>query len=212
MSEPMELDGLRRVCFREPGSGTVVEIMEDGPALPGGVRPRFYELAPAVIYAALSVSDLGAARAFFVDALGLPEEPAVELHPAGSDALWGLDGARRRSFVVRAQDRYVEVCQYEAPASRPKRSGALLSDQGMMNVALGYRRPEPLAAAYGRLTQAGYRTNVQPPTSTGAAYMLDGEGNSLELLLTPREFDDSFGFEPRPAFHRPALWPTAPPP
>src|SRR5207245_8778920 len=109
LTEPAERHGLRRVCFRDPGFGTIVEIMEEGAALPGGVRPRFYDLVPAVVYAAVSVADLDRARRFFVETLGLAEESADVLHGPESEALWGLEGATREAFVVRAGDVYLEV-------------------------------------------------------------------------------------------------------
>ena len=46
LSEPAERDGLRRVGFRDPDVGVIVEVMEDGAALAGGIRPRHYDLVP----------------------------------------------------------------------------------------------------------------------------------------------------------------------
>ena len=97
LSEPAERDGLRRACFRDPDVGVIVEVMEDGAALAGGIRPRHYDLVPALVYAAVSVPDLDRARAFFVDTLGLAEEPAELLHDDASEALWGLEGAEPAS-------------------------------------------------------------------------------------------------------------------
>src|SRR4051812_33707855 len=55
LAPPLVHDGLRRAAFRDPYAGVVVELMEEGPALPGGIRPRFYDLVPALVYAAISV-------------------------------------------------------------------------------------------------------------------------------------------------------------
>ena len=39
----------------------LVELLEEGSATPGGIRPRFYDLVPAVTHATLVVADTSAA-------------------------------------------------------------------------------------------------------------------------------------------------------
>ena len=207
LSEPLTHDGLRRACFRDPYTGVLVEMLEEGAAIPGGIRPRFYDLVPAVVYAAISVPDLGVARRFFVDTIGLAEEPQTVLHPPELEALWGLKGATRESFVARGGDVYLEVVAYGEPAGRPLPDDHLLSDRGFMNVALGYREPEAVAATHENVIANGYRDNFQVPRATGGTYLNDDQGNTLELLLVARELDAALGFAPQPRF-RPALaWP-----
>ncbi len=101
LTEPLVIDGLRRVCFRDPHARVVVELLEEGPATPGGIRPRFYDLAPALVYVALSARDLEAAQRFFRDTLGLARTD-TELHGPEHEALWGLAGASRETVVPRA--------------------------------------------------------------------------------------------------------------
>ena len=64
-------------------------MLEEGAATPGGIRPRFYDLVPALVYGTVNVPDLAEARRFFVDTLGLEEEPDTALHPPELEALWG---------------------------------------------------------------------------------------------------------------------------
>jgi catechol 2,3-dioxygenase-like lactoylglutathione lyase family enzyme len=181
--------------------------MEEGEALPGGVRPRFYDLVPAFVYATVSVPDLGPARAFYCDTMGLVEEPDVVLHTPEHEALWGLAGARRESFVARGGDIYLEVVRYDDPVGRPKPDGYRLSDQGFMNVAVGFRDVVPLQQVYERVVAGGYHDNFMPPRRSGGTYLRDAQGNSMEMLLAPRELDVSFGFLPHPEFRRPLVWP-----
>jgi catechol 2,3-dioxygenase-like lactoylglutathione lyase family enzyme len=209
ITAPVVTDGLRRVCFRDPWAGCVVEVMEEGAATPGGIRPRFYDLAPALVYATLSVPDLGPARTFFCDTLGLVEEPDVLLHAPEHEALWGLDGASCESFVARGGDAFVEVVRYDDPLGRPKPAGHLLSDQGFMNVAVGFREKAELDTTYARFARGGYRDNHEPPKVAGGTYVNDAQGNSLELLIAPRELDAAFGFQPHPLFRRATAWPQA---
>jgi catechol 2,3-dioxygenase-like lactoylglutathione lyase family enzyme len=207
ITEPIEIDGLRRVCFRDPHARIVVELMEEGTATPGGIRPRFYDLAPALVYVALSVGDLDAARRFFCETLGLVEEPEVVLHPPESETLWGLHGAQRESFVARGGDIYLEIVRYDDPVGRPKPADYRLSDQGFLNIALGYRQVPDVAAAHGRVVGSGYHANAPAPTSAGASYVLDDQGTSVELFHVPRELDPELGFTPRPSHRRPLFWP-----
>ena len=207
LSEPLVLDGLRRACFRDPYAGVLVEVLEEGSATPGGIRPRFYDLVPAVVYAAISVPDLDVARRFFVETLGLAEEPQTVLHPPELEALWGLEGATRESFVARGGDVYLEVVRYDEPAGRPLSDAHLLSDRGFMNVALGYREPEAVAATHEKVIANGYRDNFRLPQSTGGTYVNDDQGNTLELLLVARELDAALGFAPKPLFRPTLAWP-----
>ena len=210
LSEPIENAGLRRVCFRDPGAGIVVEVMEDGEQLPGGVRPRHYDLAPAVVYAALSVRDLERARSFYVDTLGLGEEAADAVHSPELEALWGLHDARREVVVVRGGDIYLELVRYDDPAPRPKPDGYRLSDQGFMNVAVGFRSKPAAERLLGRVMDGGGQVNAGlPPSPAGGTYVKDNQGLSLEIAAQPREFDPDFGFMPVPLFGRPASWPQA---
>jgi len=209
LGEPLAHEGLRRVCFRDPYVGCVVEVMEEGPALPGGIRPRHYDLAPALVYAALSVPDLDAARRFYLDAVGLAEEPETELHPPELEALWGLQGARRETVVARGGDAYLELVRYREPAPRPLPDDHLLSDRGFMNVAVGFREKRRLDESYARIEAGGFRDNHRPPRVAGGTYVNDGLGTTCELLLAPRELDPMFGFSPQPLFGRPPAWPQA---
>jgi catechol 2,3-dioxygenase-like lactoylglutathione lyase family enzyme len=209
MTEPQYRDGLRRVCFRDPGTGIVVEVLEDGPGLPGGVRPRFYDLAPGVVYATLSVPDLEAARSFYLGTLGLVEEDVI-LHTPDMESLWGLPEARNQSFVARGGDVYLEVVHYADPVGRPRPEGHRLSDQGFMNIAVGSRVRAESEAIIEQVRAAGHRINAElPGVGAGGTYLSDGHGNSLEVICAPREFDSTFGFAPTPQLLRSPGWPSA---
>ena len=142
LSEPMRQDGLRRVAFRDPELGAIVELMEDGDALPGGIRPRFYDLAPALVYAAVSVRDLERARAFFAGTVGLTVQDDVVLHDPALEALWGLEGARRETLVVRGGDVYPRG----RPLRRPGAARARPAPQRPGDHERGRRLPRARAA------------------------------------------------------------------
>jgi catechol 2,3-dioxygenase-like lactoylglutathione lyase family enzyme len=204
---PLAQDGLRRICIRDPGTGLFLELMEEGPGFPGGVRPRQNSLAPAVVYAAASVVDLDRAVDYYAGVLGLREEPDLVLHSAEAEALWGLDGAHRRSAVLRAGDSFVELVQYSDPVGRrdPDRR---LSDQGFMNAGFLAADRAQFDAILARAAAVGVEPNLPPPDRPNTeAYLVDPEGTLSELLLVPREFEADYGFVAHTRFPPPAPWP-----
>jgi catechol 2,3-dioxygenase-like lactoylglutathione lyase family enzyme len=196
-------DGTRRSCFRDPWVGAFVEIFQDSPAVPGGVRATHFMADPAVVYVSVSVPDLNVARAFFVAGLGLAEQadPNV-LHVPGMEYLWGLDGAQRSVFVVQAGDVFIEVLQYSRPVSRPKPAGYRLVDQGLMNCALGWRARRDFDPVISRL--AGQTcVPTMPVAAQGPfafAYLRAPDGTSIELGAMTAEMDEVLGFAPRRSF------------
>ena len=196
-------DGLRRACFQDP-DGTVVEVLEEGVGIPGGVRPAHHPFAPAVVYAAISVSDIEASRAFFIDTLGLAPAPGVLLHTREMEALWGLDGAERDSFVARAGDAFLEVVQYRQPAPAPKPDVYLPSDQGFLNAAFAFRERDLFDQMYERVLDARYRPNltVAPGSGFASTYINDGQANTVEIFGCPPEFEAQLGFVPEGALGR----------
>ncbi|QJY47418.1 VOC family protein [Pseudonocardia broussonetiae] len=183
LTAPAGVDGARRVCFREPGADAVVEIVEASD--PG----------PALAYAAASVADLEGARRCFGGAFGLEEVEPV--HRPEHERLWGLDGARRTCAAFRAGDAVLEVVQYETPAGRPPAADALLSDQGIMNAALGYRDRAGMARATAAATALGATATTAVPEVAGSVYLRLADGLSVEQLLVPAGHDDLYGFVPR---------------
>jgi catechol 2,3-dioxygenase-like lactoylglutathione lyase family enzyme len=207
ITDPVVHAGLRRVAFRDPDAGMIVEVLEDGVAVPGGLRPRHYDLAPAVVSVTLSVADLARARRFLIDTAGL-RPTTLDLHPPGTQGLWGLPGAQRESAVRGAGDVLIELVRYQDPAPRPRPSDHRLSDLGIMNVGFGHRERGLTDALLARIRAGGYGVSAElPDTPAGGVYVTDLEGTSYEVMAQPREFDADFGFQPQPALLRPALWP-----
>ncbi len=189
--------GLRRVCFRDPTVGIPIEIMEDGAALPGE-RDRYHDLEPAVVYAALSVSDLGESIAFFGDVVGL-ETTDIELHAPEEEALWGLAKARRRTAILRGGATFLELVHYETPAGRPRPSDDRLGCQGLMTVAVGYRDPAETGEIFERVKAAGFEWTVaQPASFIGGNHVIDAVAHRMKTLSVPIEVERQFGYSPEP--------------
>jgi hypothetical protein len=199
LTEPIEVDGLRRVCFRELGAAVTVEIFEDGAGLPGGRPERNLQLPPSVVYAAISVSDLALVRELFVTVFEAEEIASDTLHRTTDEALWGLAGARRTCAVFRLGEILVEVCQYVDPVPRCPAPGSLVSDQGLMNVAIGFRDMQQLRDTVTRAAGLGVTATAALPTTAGGIYLWLTDGISIEVLVSPRHLDAEFGFAPMAA-------------
>ena len=198
LTAPLGDAGRRRVCVRDP-DGVLCELMEEDPR---GPRPRARPRpqVPSVIRSVtLSVPDLERSRRTFGEILGLEEAEGLELHGPEHESLWGLDGATRRSATLWADDIAVELVQYADPPGRPWPPGYRISDQGLLNIAFGFRDRGEFDDALRRCREAGLVANG-PPLRLGAwsvAYVNDGDGFSIELLHVEPWYERQMGFAPR---------------
>lgn len=202
LTPPQGEPGRRRVCVRSP-DGVFIEVMEDDP-LAGRTRSVRPGCPAAPRYVTVSVPDLEKSKQFFMGALRLPAS-SVPLHDPGHEALWGLAGARSRSVVLDGGDVLVELLQYIDPPGRPWPQGYRVSDQGLLNIAFGYRRMRDLLADYRRAKAVGARPNVLPfyLLNWGVVYVNDVQGFSVELLSVRPRWDRRMGFLPEPIEKRP---------
>jgi catechol 2,3-dioxygenase-like lactoylglutathione lyase family enzyme len=209
LAEPMGSPGRRRACVRSP-DGVFVEVMEDDPLVGRGdrARPMRPECPAAPRYVALSVPDLGQSLRLFSGALSLPR--GKPLHAQEHEALWNLAGADREVVVLDAGDVLLELVQYIDPPGRPWPPGYRICDQGLLNIAFGYRGMRAMLADYRRCREAGARPNGFPLHSPawGVVYVNDVQGFSVELLWVRRWWDGHMGFLPQAPERRPA--PAAP--
>ncbi|VWX49973.1 VOC family protein [Novosphingobium sp. 9U] len=200
LSGPIDLGRGRRLCFRDPFVGVMVEVMEESATLPGGVRHRRFDLEPAIIYVTSSVPDIRAARHFWETQVGLPILPLATLHAPEDEALWGLEGAEMEGFVAVAGDVLLEIVEYRTPSGRAKPTDYRLSDQGIVNIAVTTQDTSVVQAVIDRLDAEGRG----PPRITSGpgilgTYVLD-QGRELELLALPKAYETALGLVPGPDF------------
>ncbi len=197
LTPPMEVHGLRRVCFRDPTVGIPVEVMEEGEGLLGD-RDRYHNLDPAVVYVAVSVTNLEAARSYFGGVVGLAPV-AGDLHTPGHEALWGLADARRRTALLRGGTTFMELVQYECPAGRPRPMDDGLDCQGFKTVAVGFRDPADTGEVFRRVKQAGLLWTVAEPAShIGGNHVIGAVAHYMKTLSVPLELERQFGYWPKP--------------
>ena len=200
LTEPLGDPGRRRVCVRDP-DGVLCELMEEDPrAASPRARPR-PAISATVRSVTLSVPDLERSRSTFADALGLEEAEGLVLHRPEHEAMWGLGGARADRVVLWADDIAVELVRYDDPPGMPWPRGHRISDQGLLNVAFGFRTRSEFEAAVRRCREKGLAPNG-PPLRLGAwsvVYVNDPDAFSIELLHVERWYRRQMGFEARPA-------------
>jgi catechol 2,3-dioxygenase-like lactoylglutathione lyase family enzyme len=197
LTAPIEVNGLRRVCFRDPTVGIPVEIMEEGAALPGA-RDRYHALEPAIVYVAVSVIDIDEALAFFGNVVGL-ESVDIELHSPEHEALWGLPDATRKAAVLRGGTCFLEIVEYEKPAGRPTPPDDSLDRRGFKTVAVGYRDPVETGAIFRRVKAAGLNWTVEQPAShIGGNHVIGAVAHHMKTLSVPLDLERQFGYSPEP--------------
>ncbi len=195
LTAPQGEPGERRVCVRDP-EGVLLELFEKDPLAHRGIPVR-PEIPVLTLSVTVSVPDLAQARAYFCDALGL-EAVDLDLHGPEHEALWGLAGATAERILLRAGDSLVELVEYRDPVGKPPAADYRVSDQGLLNIALGFRSTKLFRAVYERAIQAGNRANWRP-FSMGAwnvVYVNDPQGFSVELLQVQPWYDGRMGFSP----------------
>ncbi|UCH28669.1 MAG: SDR family NAD(P)-dependent oxidoreductase, partial [Myxococcales bacterium] len=188
----------RIACVRDP-EGNWVEIFQRDPVAghaPEKARP---DVDATVRSVTLSVRDLDAAAKLWIEGFGLTQV-AQPLHAPEHEVLWGLEGARRRAKLVQAGGILLELVEYQSPAPTPHPSGYQISDQGIMNIALGFSNAAEFDAFYDRAKAAGCRPNAKPLDIGVFKVMYMDEpvgGESIELLCARRRGFGVAGFVPR---------------
>lgn len=198
LTEPIGQAGSRRVCVHDP-EGVLLELMEDDPRESGATRARPRPEVPvATRSVTLSVPDLERSRRFFVETLKLEEAVGVELHQPEHEALWGLPGASSEKLLLWAGDFLIQLKQYTDPTGSPWPKGYRISDQGLLNVAFGFREKERFQETYERVIASGYSSNSAPfgLFDWAVVYVNDDQCFSVELLLVEPSAERRLGFQP----------------
>lgn len=196
LTAPLGASGKRRVCVRDP-DGVIVELMEDNPPTPSAAVIARPELNAQTRSVTLSVPDLPRSVAFFRDVLGMRPVAVQALHTADHEQLWGLTGARVDAELLWSGNFWLELVRYHEPAGAPRPADYRISDQGIINVALGSRSSDSFRRARDAvLTNGGVAHLHYEAPGVDAQYIEDDQGFSVELLGLDRSVDAAVGFTP----------------
>lgn len=146
----------------------------------------------AVTAVALTVSDLEAAKHFYVDVLDFTPELEYEVAGEPWETLYGVFGLRLRVARLRLGDEHIELMQFLAPGGRPFPADTVSNDRWFQHVAIVVA---DMDAAYARLrahavrhaSSGPQRLPDSNPDAGGieAFYFRDPDGHYLEILRFP---------------------------
>jgi hypothetical protein len=176
--------GARRLAFRDPHIGCVIEAQESESAD-----------CPTMTYATSSVADIGQSRYFWGEVVGVPLEPLENLHQRADEALWGLAGAQREGFLARFGNRVLEIVEYKTPQGQPRTADHVISDQGIMNLALASRGHKVICDLINRVRADGHApTRLFDNGSDLVGTYFTDAGCELEIFASPVAIDPHIGF------------------
>lgn len=193
---PMGVAGDRRAAVSDP-DGVVLELMERDPIL-AGAPPRERPEAPVATRSiTLSVPDLACSQRFFVDTLGFEVVDPELLHRREHEALWGLEGADREVVLMTSGDFWVELVHYSDPPGASWPTDYRISDQGILNIAVGTQSADDWVSTRDRALAAGYR-GLEPIDREllHVQYFTDGQGFSVEFFHADQSLEARLGFQP----------------
>jgi hypothetical protein len=121
-----------------------------------------------------------------------------QLHTAKDEKRWGLPRAKAKSLVLRGANFLLELVEYSSPVAKPWPVGYSLADQGIMNIALGYRDSHDYDRSFAQATREGMRPNgkVLDAGVFQVMYVNDKHGFSVEMLNARRALWSVSGFNP----------------
>lgn len=196
MSEPRAYEGGRRVCVRDP-SGVYLELMEEDVLRPRAGLSRAAQTGNPVRTRTLtlSVPDLEQAARYFEGILGM-ERANLELHTPDMEGMWGLEGVKTKSAVLRCDEFLLELVEYLSPRGKARPPDEQMGDAGIWHIALWFHKGRYVRQAYREACSAGLRSRSRP-VSLGlvtAVYMRTDQGFTVEYFHAPRPAGRIFGF------------------
>jgi catechol 2,3-dioxygenase-like lactoylglutathione lyase family enzyme len=135
----------------------------------------------------LCVSDLERSLAFYRDALGFREVSALEVSGAETDRLLELEGVELRAVYLERDGARIELLCFDSPPSSAEPTRRPLNRLGLTHLSL---RVDDLDAAIRAVERAGgsclEATRIENPRfETRAVFVVDPDGQRIELLQTP---------------------------
>jgi len=183
LTEPVGKVGSRRVFLRDP-DGVLLELMEDF-AVESQTSSYDSKLGPSVEFLSITVRSLERVREFWVHLLGFEEMSGARIHDHSHGRLLGVKPAVKETLVLRAGPVVLEFVQYAQDVCRPRPAGYLISDIGLLNLALGTLDRKVFEMTYELLSKNGFGGHQKPwcvPGVASVVYVQDPQGLSVELL------------------------------
>jgi catechol 2,3-dioxygenase-like lactoylglutathione lyase family enzyme len=190
-------EGKHRSLWLTDPDGIPVEIMEADPLGRLGGQGRNPELA-CIRSVTITVADLDKAVKFWTSGIGLsPWAPQYSLnrfpaHLAGGEEAWEEVRLKGDSVLVRLlKPRRVPV--------KPRSADRLLSDAGVLNVAMIFDSAKSFAANVAHVRGMGYPFSLEEPMlmgeDAGTIYGYDDQRNSIEIGFVVPGNEEKYGWK-----------------
>ena len=157
---------------------------------------------PRLVGVALSVPELAVARKSFVEGCGCT---VLDEKPDDCGWLWNEQGADKQSLLLNGGTITLELNCYTSPDPKPWPADYKLSDIGILNVALGFRKTALIKGRLAAMQAVGFKPNrplVGAPGVFLLTYSNDAQGFSVETLMVSTLLMGGLGFRQGTAFDR----------
>lgn len=196
VSEPRTYEGGRRACIRDP-NGVYLELMEEDVRNHQTAQSRASANGSPVRSRTLtlSVPCLEQAESYFEGLLGM-ERMDGRLHTSDMEGMWGLEGAKTRTTLLRCDDFLLELVEYLSPRGKARPSDEQIGDAGIWHFALWFRKGRYVKQAYRETCRAGH-SSYSTPLNMGlvsVVYIKTDQGFTVEYFYAPRLGARFFGF------------------
>jgi catechol 2,3-dioxygenase-like lactoylglutathione lyase family enzyme len=138
----------------------------------------------AIHHTAISTGDLERSLSFYRDLLGFREVDRFSWRRGSSivDAVTGLKDSAAKVALLRLENAFIELFEYESPRPKQGDPNRPVCDHGITHLCL---EVTDIDAEYERLTEAGMVFHTKPVAGgrgVRATYGRDPDGNVIELL------------------------------
>jgi catechol 2,3-dioxygenase-like lactoylglutathione lyase family enzyme len=143
----------------------------------------------AIHHTAISTRDLERSLAFYRDLLGFREVTsfAWDRGSEAADRITGLTDSAARVALLRLDNAFIELFQFEAPAPKAGDPARPVCDHGITHLCVEVTE---IDAEYARLRDAGMTFHCEPidaGVGVRATYGRDPDGTVVELLEVTEE-------------------------
>lgn len=190
-----------RLAHLQDPEGNRLQIFEQDPVEGQALlRP---EMKTAVRSMMLSVPNLDAATQYFTNAFGFQTVDKSQNHHHAEPNC--------KTRLLRGSNFLLELTEF--PDAQPWPGNYCISDQGFMNIALGYQGSDDFDTAFSTACDAGLKANGVPTDIAvfKVMYVNTPDGFSVEMLAARKAFWKLSGFKPTSSYLSNTVWIDAPP-
>lgn len=200
--------GQRWLMVTDP-DGNYVEVTEADPL---AEQDKVYPEIPATVrYVRMSVADINQAQLLWQSSFGLTENSSVQLPKYHDEILFPKQAPSYQQCLLQGQGILLELRQYEQPMAKPRLANHNVTDQGIMNIAIGADSVSQWNDYYNGALQQQCQPNGKPLDAAIFKVMYVNEPNKENIeILYPRKWAYALtGFNPSGVFAREEITLTA---